>query len=95
MTGISIIICTYNGELRLPITLEYISKLRFEGPWELLIVDNASKDNSNFIAQEFFKGNPIIQGKVVFEPNAGLTHARQKGWRTANYDIVLFCDDDN
>ncbi|HAH35038.1 MAG TPA: hypothetical protein DCL81_00305, partial [Algoriphagus sp.] len=35
------------------------------------------------------------QGKVVFEPNAGLTHARQKGWRTANYDIVLFCDDDN
>lgn len=95
MTGISLVICTYNGELRLPKTLEYISKLRFEGPWELLIVDNASKDNSNFIAREFFNENPIIQGKVVFEPKAGLTNARQKGWRTANYDIVLFCDDDN
>ncbi|WP_084438861.1 glycosyltransferase [Algoriphagus mannitolivorans] len=95
MTGISIVICTFNGQERLNETLNHILKIKFKGEWELLIIDNASNDKTGIIIQDFFISNPQIQGKGLFEEKPGLSKARRKGWRNAKYDIVLFCDDDN
>lgn len=95
MNGISIIICTYNGEERLPKTFRYISEIEFTKGWELLVVDNASKDQTRNIIEEFFIKNPQVPGRTISEPLAGLSNARKKGWQNAQYDIVLFCDDDN
>jgi glycosyltransferase involved in cell wall biosynthesis len=46
MNGISIIICTYNGKQKLEETLLAILKLEATFSWELLIVDNASTDDT-------------------------------------------------
>lgn len=95
MNGISIIICTHNGAKRLPQTLAAIAALSFSGNWELIVVDNSSTDNSSSLIQIFLRENPHVAGRVISEPKAGLTYARQAGWRNSKYSIVLFCDDDN
>lgn len=95
MNGISIIICTHNGAVRLPQTLTAIAALSFSGNWELIVVDNSSSDNSSLLVQTFLSENPNVVGKVISEPKAGLTYARQTGWRNSKFHIVLFCDDDN
>ena len=47
--GISIVICTYNGVCRLGPTLKAIFSLKIDEsiPWELIIIDNASTDNTS------------------------------------------------
>ena len=95
MTGFSIVICTHNGYSRLPQTLSAISSLNFAGDWELILVDNCSDDGSSELVSRFLETNLHVAGRVISEPKAGLTYARQTGWRNANYSIVLFCDDDN
>ena len=42
----SVIIATYNRADELVKTLESLAKLRSNGPWEVIIVDNNSSDNT-------------------------------------------------
>lgn len=97
-TGISVIVCCYNSALRLPETLLHIA-LQETNPnllWEVIVVDNNSKDNTAEIAATLWKQNySNIQFSVVFEPLPGLSHARNKGYKAAKYSLLVFCDDDN
>jgi glycosyltransferase involved in cell wall biosynthesis len=94
--GISVIICCYNSRSRLLKTLEHLAaqKLRSDILWEIILVDNNSTDGTSEFAKSFWnvKNIPLI---LTTELNPGLTHARQKGIETANYDYVCFVDDDN
>jgi len=64
--------------------------------WEVVLVDNCSTDATQAVAmQEWGKYERSVPFKMVFEPQAGLIHARQKGMQEAAYDFFLFCDDDN
>lgn len=92
--GISIIICTYNGSERLNETLLHICKLSFSYSFELIVVNNASTDNTIQVINYVLKSS-TIDWKIVNESNPGLSHARWKGVLSARYDIILFCDDDN
>ena len=64
MYKISIIVCCYNSEKRLPKTLEYLSNLIFGSneEIELIIVDNNSSDNTFSIAKHIWEnlGNPYV-----------------------------------
>ncbi len=92
--GVSVIICTYNGSKRLKETLLHICKISFSHSFELIMVDNASTDNTVQVVGNVLKTSNI-DWKIVNEPNPGLSHARWKGVLSAKYDIILFCDDDN
>ncbi|PWA04861.1 glycosyltransferase [Flavobacterium psychrotolerans] len=92
--GISIVICTYNGSKRLPETLSCICNLMFLSPYELILVDNASKDDTIQVVKNNLQGSDL-DWRIVNESNPGLSNARWKGVFEAKYDIVLFCDDDN
>ncbi len=94
--GITVIICCYNSVQRLSKTLQALSTQQCSITWELLIVDNASEDNSAEYAVDLWKMfRPDIPIRVVEESIPGLSNARKTGIKTASYANVLFCDDDN
>jgi glycosyltransferase involved in cell wall biosynthesis len=99
MKGISVIICCYNSAARLPKTLTYLKQQsQIENiACELIIVDNASTDNTAEVAKEIWQNNnpSPIPLQVLYEKNAGLANARKCGLQAANYDYVCMVDDDN
>lgn len=96
--GVSIIMCCYNSASRLETTLRFLANQKLDSSThvELIIVNNASTDDTSEKAQELWKryGAPYPL-KLVNESTPGLSFARKKGLSTASFDVVVFCDDDN
>ena len=96
MIGISIIICTYNGGVRLEKTIAQIALQKgVSFPFEVILVDNNSTDNTSKIAKELFLRYNIANYQIVFESKPGVLFARIKGVIIAKYDTLVYCDDDN
>ena len=98
--GISIVICTYNGSERIGATLQALFAQQFKNPniypWEIIIIDNASTDSTYDLCKKIIKSSGFKgQIRIEIEPNAGLNFARLCGLGLAQYDWMLFCDDDN
>lgn len=94
-TLISIVICTYNRCQYLPQAMKSIAQQKFPASgFELIIIDNASTDNTASVISDFIRSNPSIQCRYVFESNKGLSFARNRGWQEAATDIVAYVDDD-
>jgi len=84
---ISIIIPVYNSEKTLKECLRYIEKLDYPN-YEVVVVDDKSKDSSLSIAREFnFK-------TISLTKNVGAGGARNVGARNATGEILLFTDSD-
>lgn len=89
----SIIIPTYNRCRSLERTLESIMKLDFpREEFEVVIVDNNSKDDTKGVAEKF--RNKGIKIKYVRERRLSFTVARHAGARAARGEILLYIDDD-
>ncbi len=58
--GVSIIICCYNSERRLPETLAHLftQQVSEDIPWEIIVVNNASSDATSRIAAQAFSRAP-------------------------------------
>ncbi len=97
--GISIIICTYNGKKNIEKCINYIinQKINSEYLFELIIVDNASTDGTGELVSNYLssKSNILFCWHVIQEGHPGLNNARLAGLRKAQYEYILFCDDDN
>ena len=91
---ISIIICTYNRAESLAETLRSINRLLAPPEWnvELLVVDNGSNDQTQFVLENFRSAN--FDYRHIFEPTRGLSHARNAGMKNTHGEIILFTDDD-
>ena len=98
MNGVSVIICCYNSSSRIVPTLEHLLKQKVSDniSWEVVIVNNASKDDTVEAAKEIWKRNQVtIPLSMVEQPIPGLSYAREKGIEKSTYEYLLFCDDDN
>ncbi len=96
--GVSIVVCCYNSSQLLPSTLGYIFRQEVpeDIPWEVIIVDNASTDNTSQTAHSIWvNSNCLCSFKIVKETKPGLSAARLKGYQTAKYEYIVLCDDDN
>jgi glycosyltransferase involved in cell wall biosynthesis len=72
-------------------------KVSPEIKWEIIVVDNASTDNTGQVASLNWSkyGLAEVGFKVVKELKAGLSYARHKGINEAAFEYLIFCDDDN
>lgn len=96
INGISVIICCYNSSKRIVPTLEYLLKQDFTMPWEVVLVDNASNDDTSLVAQQIWDTESLtIPLRIAFEQQSGLSYARKKGLNESKYELIVFCDDDN
>jgi glycosyltransferase involved in cell wall biosynthesis len=97
LSGVSVVICCHNSAGRLPMTLAHLAAQQVprEIPWEVLVVDNASTDNTAIVATTLWPSKAPARLRVIPEPRLGLTHARQCGFRKARYEFINFVDDDN
>jgi glycosyltransferase involved in cell wall biosynthesis len=96
--AISVIICCYNSASRLPETINHLIRQKVGSglAWELLIIDNASNDNTKHIAASILDGaSQKIDYRIIDQPEKGLAKAREKGIESSKYPILIFCDDDN
>jgi len=95
--GVSVVLCCYNSAYRLPRTLAHLAVQQVPETldWEVIIVDNASDDNTRNVALEAWSRVGTVPLRVVMEPRSGLAFARNRGLTEAKYDIVSFVDDDN
>jgi glycosyltransferase involved in cell wall biosynthesis len=95
--GISIVICCFNAQDRIGKTLEHIQHQVFSRHirWEVIIIDNASTDNTAEVAAAVWDNHPVTDFQIYRENKAGLNHARNRGFKEAQYEIVSLVDDDN
>ncbi len=92
---ISIIIPTQNRADLLEITLNSLVNLNYDfSSYEILVIDNASSDNTKLISENIINQNPDKNIRYIFEPIAGLQSGRQKGAIEAKGEILVFIDDD-
>ncbi len=94
---VSAVICAYNAASRLPATLSYLAAQEGIAPseWEILLIDNASSDDTRGVFGSFAERYPHLHWRVVSEARPGTAFARQRGVREAQGELVLFVDDDN
>lgn len=95
--GVSVVICCHNSAKRLPETLRNLAaqQVSKDIPWEIVVVDNASTDDTAETARRCWPTSSPAALRVASEPEAGLSHARMRGIREARHEIVSLIDDDN
>ena len=89
----SIVIATYNRATELRDTLASIAGQRTSAPWEVLVIDNNSSDDTARVIMAAAKGFPVPL-RYIHEPVQGRSAALNAGIRHASGDIVLTTDDD-
>jgi glycosyltransferase involved in cell wall biosynthesis len=83
---ISVVVCTYNGSRTLRDCLGGLERLIYPS-FEVIVVDDGSKDNTAVIAGEYHV-------QLIRIANGGLSNARNVGWQATKGEIVAFLDDD-
>lgn len=92
---ISLVICTYNRERYLPGSLNSIKPQTLNAAsFQVVVVDNASSDNTAIIVNNFIKENPLLNIKYCLEKNKGLSFARNRGIKESDAPIISYVDDD-
>lgn len=90
---VSVVIGTYNRCELLVGALESLINQEPKGVrFEILVVDNNSTDNTRGVVESFQRSK--IPVRYIFEPNQGISHARNAGIIQSLSPIVAFTDDD-
>ena len=91
--SISAIICTYNGGRYLKRAIESLaSQSLSRKDYEIIVVDNCSTDSTKEIVGSLL--NNVENLRYCYEPEIGLSHARNRGIQEARGEVVAFIDDD-
>ena len=92
MTKISVIVPVYNAEKYLHRCIDSILAQTFTD-FELLLIDDGSKDNSGKICDEYAAKDSRI--RVFHKKNGGVSDARNWGIDRAKGDYIVFVDSDD
>jgi glycosyltransferase involved in cell wall biosynthesis len=92
---ISVIIATYNRSDMLAVALQSLTQMTVppDLDFEILIVNNNSRDSTQAVADSFVRRNPACF-RYIFEPRQGKSFALNTGVAAARGGILAFTDDD-
>lgn len=92
MTKVSIIVPVYNAEKYLDQCIGHVLE-QSEPEWELLLVDDGSKDASAKICDTYAEKDQRI--RVIHKPNGGVSSARNAALAEAKGEWLTFVDADD
>lgn len=92
MIDVSIIVAVYQAEKYLRRCLESFKNQTFSN-YEVILVDDGSKDCSGEICDEYAKTDKRF--KVIHKKNGGVSSARQCGLENANGEYIIHVDPDD
>lgn len=92
---ITIAIASYNYGSKLRIAFEAIKRQKFTN-YEILYVDDCSRDNSVEVIESFIRDNPKMDIRLLKnEKNMGLVYSKNKLLANANGQYIMLCDADD
>ena len=86
--GISVIIPAYNAERYLEETVQSVREQQWEGPLEIIVVNDGSADSTEALAKS-------LGCRVISLPQSGPAAARNEGIKNALHDLIFFLDADD
>ena len=92
---ITVILCTFNRHQSLTRALDSVaaSVLPESTEWEVLVVDNNSRDQTKEVVQAFCQMFPG-RFRYLFEAKAGKSNALNAGIQHSHAEVLAFMDDD-
>jgi len=90
---ITVAICTFNRAESLRRTLDSLVAMETSNAvaWELIVVNNDGTDHTNAVTIEYLDRLPL---RREFEPNPGLSNARNRAVDVARGQYIVWTDDD-
>lgn len=88
----TVVIACYNAASTIAETIRSV-RAQTRSDWELLVVDDGSRDDSRDIVASFAASDPRI--RLIAQPNAGPSAARNRGTLAASAPFVAFLDADD
>ena len=89
---VSIIVPVYNGEKVISKCINSVLNQEYKD-WELILVNDGSKDNTAVILDEYALHDDRI--RVIHKPNGGVSSTRNRGLSEAKGDYIQFMDADD
>ena len=90
--GVSVIVPCLNEEANLGSCLDSLAGQDFSGGFEVLVIDNGSRDRTREIAAARAASDPRF--RLIAEGRRGTAAARNAGLRSAAHDLLAFIDAD-
>jgi glycosyltransferase involved in cell wall biosynthesis len=90
--AISVVVSTYNRADRLALALNALRAQTGSVPFEVIIVDNNSTDDTTAVVRRIVATDSRL--RYAFEPRQGLSYGRNTGIALARGPIIAFSDDD-
>ncbi len=90
---LSIIVPVYNIEAFLPESLDSLSRIQFDEPYEIIVIDDGSSDGSLAILRAYEEKFGAL--RVITGPNGGVSRARNAGLDAAKGKYITFVDGDD
>lgn len=89
----SVVIATYNRANELIKTLESLTELQVDEPWEVIIVDNNSSDDTREVVLKAAESFPVPL-RYLHESTQGRSAALNSGIKASQGEIIAITDDD-
>src|SRR3712207_5405247 len=94
LPSVSVVIVMRNAAATIGEQLEALSRQDYAGPWEVVVADNGSTDDSVAVVRQWEGRLPGLQ-IVDASLRRGVSYARNAGVVASSGEVIAFCDADD
>ena len=92
---ISVVIPMYNASKTIERALNSIKEQTFKCNYQIIVVNDGSKDNSQEIVEKYIADNPELNIILINQINGGVSKARNTGLKQASGNYIALLDSDD